>query len=95
MEFAEVLRGGELTYGTSDFAFFRRQQSAFQQYIRLWGWNWSPEAAEGDQGERRWDFLSEPQFLRFRTALFSIRDHGALGEFSVPGYVPSNWGQPR
>jgi hypothetical protein len=27
--------------------------------------------------------------------LFSIRDHGALGEFSVPGYVPSNWGQPR
>ena len=46
MEFAEVLRGGESTYGTSDFAFFRRQQSAFQQYIRLWGWNWSPEAAE-------------------------------------------------
>jgi hypothetical protein len=95
MEFAEVLRTGELTYGTNDFAFFRRQRSAFQQYIRLWSWNWSDAAAGGDQGERRWDFLSEPQFIRFRTALFSIRRHNALDEFTVPPCVPSHWGQPR
>jgi hypothetical protein len=95
MEFAEVLRTGEATYGTNDFAFFRRQRSAFQQYIRLWSWNWGPDAAGGDQGERRWDFLGEPQFGRFRTALFAIRAHGALGEFRIPRYVTPNWDQPR